>query len=62
MRPVTVEQGTNTLLGLRPDRIPEVPELAARAATKERGAPPGWDGHAAERIADVLAGSGAVEK
>ena len=32
-RPVTLTQGTNRLLGLRPDRIGEIPELLARATT-----------------------------
>src|SRR4051812_39980969 len=51
-RPVTVELGTNTLLGLRPERIGEIPELlqAARASS----VPPLWDGNASERVADVL--------
>src|SRR3954470_132786 len=51
-RPVTVELGTNTLLGLRPERIAELPELlqAARASS----VPPLWDGNASERVADVL--------
>jgi UDP-N-acetylglucosamine 2-epimerase (non-hydrolysing) len=56
-RPVTVELGTNTLLGLAPERIREVPALIAAAPRgDERRVPPGWDGHAAERIAEVLAG------
>jgi UDP-N-acetylglucosamine 2-epimerase (non-hydrolysing) len=57
-RPVTIRAGTNTLLGLDPARIEEIPALlrgrqngAAAAARPER-----WDGHAAERVADVLAG------
>jgi UDP-N-acetylglucosamine 2-epimerase (non-hydrolysing) len=53
-RPVTVSMGTNTLLGLAPERIVEVPGLIAEAAARERRVPPGWDGRAAERIADVL--------
>jgi UDP-N-acetylglucosamine 2-epimerase (non-hydrolysing) len=52
-RPVTVRAGTNTLLGLDPARIDDIlPSLARR---KPRTAPPPlWDGHAAERVADVL--------
>jgi UDP-N-acetylglucosamine 2-epimerase (non-hydrolysing) len=54
-RPVTVREGTNTVLGLDPGRIAEIPELLA-ARTAEAPQPPRfWDGHAAERIADVLA-------
>jgi UDP-N-acetylglucosamine 2-epimerase (non-hydrolysing) len=54
-RPVTVHLGTNTLLGLDPGRIRNVPALLERTPGHERGLPPGWDGRAAERIADVLA-------
>ena len=54
-RPVTIELGTNVLLGLAPERIAEVPALL-RSASGERRVPAGWDGHAAERIVDVLSG------
>jgi UDP-N-acetylglucosamine 2-epimerase (non-hydrolysing) len=52
-RPVTIEMGTNTLLGLDPSRIREVPKLA-QAAGGEHAVPPHWDGRAAVRVADVL--------
>jgi UDP-N-acetylglucosamine 2-epimerase (non-hydrolysing) len=54
-RPVTVDLGTNVLLGLSPERIYDAPELIAQ--TRERAAriPPLWDGSAAERIVDALA-------
>ena len=52
-RPVTIELGTNTLLGLAPERIAQVPALLRDQ--RERRIPPGWDGHAAERIRAVLA-------
>jgi UDP-N-acetylglucosamine 2-epimerase (non-hydrolysing) len=54
-RPVTVEVGTNVLLGLDPRRIEEVPDLIAAGASRPAQIPPKWDGHAAERIVDVLA-------
>jgi len=54
-RPVTVSMGTNTLLGLDPARIAEVPSLLEAARKKEARIPPLWDGKASERIADVLA-------
>ena len=54
-RPITIEMGTNTLLGLAPERIAEVPALIEAARTRESRVPPLWDGSAAERIADVLA-------
>ena len=51
-RPITVELGTNTVLGARPDRIAEIPELlTARRAPEPI---PLWDGHAGERAAAVL--------
>jgi UDP-N-acetylglucosamine 2-epimerase (non-hydrolysing) len=51
-RPVTVRLGTNTVLGLAPERIAEIPSLldAQQAASR----PPLWDGRAAERVAEVL--------
>jgi UDP-N-acetylglucosamine 2-epimerase (non-hydrolysing) len=52
-RPVTVEQGTNTLLGLDPARIADVPRLLSQPQ-RPATIPSGWDGHAAERLVDVL--------
>jgi UDP-N-acetylglucosamine 2-epimerase (non-hydrolysing) len=54
-RPITVSLGTNTLLGLDPARIADVPELLVKAREREARVPPLWDGHAAQRIVDVLA-------
>jgi UDP-N-acetylglucosamine 2-epimerase (non-hydrolysing) len=54
-RPVTVELGTNTMLGLAPERIAEVPRLIAERGRGEATPPPLWDGEAAQRIAAVLA-------
>jgi UDP-N-acetylglucosamine 2-epimerase (non-hydrolysing) len=55
-RPVTIELGTNVLLGLRPERIAELPALIENARSRRNGAlPPYWDGAAAERVADVVA-------
>ena len=53
-RPVTVEMGTNALLGLRPDRVAELPSLVEEIRAREANVPPLWDGRAAERIVDVL--------
>jgi UDP-N-acetylglucosamine 2-epimerase (non-hydrolysing) len=54
-RPVTVVTGTNTLLGLSPERIRELPALI-EAAHKANGVVPDlWDGKAAARIVEVLA-------
>jgi UDP-N-acetylglucosamine 2-epimerase (non-hydrolysing) len=55
-RPVTCDVGTNTLLGLAPERIREVPGLIADARSRPAGVPPGWDGAAADRLVDVLEG------
>jgi UDP-N-acetylglucosamine 2-epimerase (non-hydrolysing) len=52
-RPVTVELGTNTVLGLRPDRIAEIPPLLGDAPAPRPI--PLWDGRAGERAAAVLA-------
>jgi UDP-N-acetylglucosamine 2-epimerase (non-hydrolysing) len=61
-RPVTVELGSNTLLGLAPERIAEVPALITAAGAGVPATVPGWDGHAAERIVDVLAESDLPER
>jgi UDP-N-acetylglucosamine 2-epimerase (non-hydrolysing) len=54
-RPITVSAGTNILLGLDPSRILEAPALIEEIRARPRRVPDGWDGRAAERIADVLA-------
>jgi UDP-N-acetylglucosamine 2-epimerase (non-hydrolysing) len=53
-RPVTVSAGTNTLLGLDPAAIASIPAALASRDSAPSEPPPLWDGHAAERIADVL--------
>jgi UDP-N-acetylglucosamine 2-epimerase (non-hydrolysing) len=53
-RPVTVSMGTNVLLGLRPDRIAEVPALIEEVRGREATVPPLWDGSAASRIVEVV--------
>jgi UDP-N-acetylglucosamine 2-epimerase (non-hydrolysing) len=63
-RPVTIRAGTNTLLGLDPQRISDVPKLLRERAAPspsgsddaEQSRPRLWDGRASERVADVLAG------
>jgi UDP-N-acetylglucosamine 2-epimerase (non-hydrolysing) len=53
-RPVTVELGTNVLLGLDPARILEAPELIEAVRRSERSIPAGWDGCAAERVVRAI--------
>jgi UDP-N-acetylglucosamine 2-epimerase (non-hydrolysing) len=53
-RPVTLSEGTNVLLGLDPAAIDRIPELVETVPRPLR-APWGWDGHAAERLADSVA-------
>ena len=54
-RPVTVDVGTNVLLGLDPGRIRDAPALLAEVRGRSAQVPPLWDGKASERIVDVLA-------
>lgn len=54
-RPVTVNEGTNTLLGLDPARIAEIPGLITDTREAVPQPPPLWDGRAAERIAEDIA-------
>lgn len=55
-RPITVEIGTNTLLGLEPDRVGDIPSMLTSRTESSEGPeiPPLWDGRAGERIARVL--------
>jgi len=53
-RPVTIAQGTNVLLGLAPERIREIPGLLEQRSGAAPRVPEGWDGHAAERVAEVM--------
>lgn len=50
-RPITISEGTNQLVP-DPGRLPALVKAASRSGTSKR--PEGWDGHAAERIIDVL--------
>ena len=58
-RPVTLRAGTNTLLGLDPGRIGDIPAALSRSARAAHPPPSGWDGHAAKRLAAVLSGESA---
>lgn len=56
-RPITVEEGTSTLVGNDPQMLEENLERALDGKYKQGRCPALWDGHAAGRIAAVLAGA-----
>ena len=53
-RRITSELGTNTLLGLEPERLRELPALLADP--KHGQIPPLWDGQAGQRAAEAIEG------
>lgn len=55
-RPVTIELGTNILVGTDPEKIKNAAfaALTSEIVTEMPVTPPLWDGHAAERICDEL--------
>jgi UDP-N-acetylglucosamine 2-epimerase (non-hydrolysing) len=53
-RPVTCELGTNTLVGRSPDRLLAEARSILAGTRKTGRIPPLWDGHAGERIADIV--------
>jgi len=53
-RPVTVTHGTNRIIGSNPGRILEESLKTLRHPPRPNGAPLYWDGHAAERIIEIL--------
>ena len=55
---MTIRAGTNTLLGLDPAAIGTIPAALADRGAAPSEPPPLWDGHAAERIAEVVAKRG----
>ncbi len=54
-RPITIELGTNILVGTNPQKIKQAAHsILENSSIKDRKIPPLWDGHAAERICDAL--------
>lgn len=53
-RPETVTIGTNELIGTNPDAIAPTLKKLFAGEWKKGGIPEFWDGHAAERIVDIL--------
>ena len=53
-RPITITQGTNHLVGTRPDAIRKHFRQVRDQPPQKNAPPSGWDGRAAERIADIL--------
>ena len=53
-RPVTITMGTNVLVGREMERLLDEVDQILSGKSKSAQVPPLWDGHAAERIADVI--------
>jgi len=53
-RPITVEVGTNELIGLNLKEVISLSHTAAEGKWKAHRIPELWDGHAAQRIVEVL--------
>lgn len=55
-RPITVDEGTNTLAGQEPERILAIFNDIMRAGGKAGRIPEFWDGQASTRIAEIIRG------
>jgi UDP-N-acetylglucosamine 2-epimerase (non-hydrolysing) len=55
-RPITVSHGTNVLVGQDVDKLRRELGKIMEGSTKSHTIPPLWDGHAGERIAQILCG------
>ncbi len=53
-RPITVEQGTNTIVGNNPDKITSCVENVLASGGKAGNIPELWDGKAAPRIVNII--------
>ena len=61
-RPITVAMGTNVLVGRDPEKLRIEVKKILQGKAKKGSVPPLWDGHAAERIAQVLIGIAACKR
>ncbi len=61
-RPITCEIGTNILVGTDPARILQEANQILDGHTRPGAIPEKWDGHAAERIVNVLLSHSAPEQ
>ena len=55
-RPITTTQGTNKLIGIDYERIPQEVDLVLATNSKEHTVPDLWDGKAANRISAIIDG------
>jgi UDP-N-acetylglucosamine 2-epimerase (non-hydrolysing) len=55
-RPITVLMGTNVLVGRDPEKLRRELSRVLAGKAKKGAVPPLWDGHAGERIADIVMG------
>ena len=53
-RPITVTLGSNVLVGEDPARLTDEVFRSLRGQAKRGSIPPLWDGHAADRIAEIV--------
>jgi len=53
-RPITISQGTNLLVGTDPEKIVSAARDVISGQGKAGRIPPLWDGHAAQRIVEIL--------
>ncbi len=60
-RPITVDVGTNTLVGRDPDRLRLEARRILAGDAKKGSIPPLWDGKASERIAAVVESGGGLQ-
>lgn len=61
-RPITVELGTNQLIGTDLEKVEKTALEVLEGRKKTGTVPPLWDGHAAERITDILVGKGPTSR